>query len=418
MIIVSLFIVSMLTLLVRHLIRHRSFDGGALLLTIWSTSSLFSLYYFLANQSNYHSLSFLPFIYLLVILLISFHPILSYRSDNIKSVIGPTQFIYYLSLFSICTSIIPIVENLIQLLSVGINKQSIVDVYNLKREEDVVDWFSWIGRKTNALNNLFSYIHPILFFYWLSKNKATKKLSLYLLIPITNGLIYAILISARVTLVTMAIYYFFLYILFKNSIVEELKKRIKLYGLVGGGVLLSLILVISIVRFKSMDASDMKILDWISLYGGEGTLNFNQDMWTTKAFMNGDNNFSLFKSLLGIDTFTDILDRRAYWEPRTGIRGHVFYTFIGDIYGDLGPMLCLLLFLVISWIIRKELIKGNKVPFHSIILLSTWYSICATGFTFYAFKTTWGSLILILHIVLYTIMKYLTMKSVKRRSNG
>src|SRR5690606_3652416 len=171
-----------------------------------------SLYYFLANQSNYHSLSFLPFIYLLVILLISFHPILSYRSDNIKSVIGPTQFIYYLSLFSICTSIIPIVENLIQLLSVGINKQSIVDVYNLKREEDVVDWFSWIGRKTNALNNLFSYIHPILFFYWLSKNKATKKLSLYLLIPITNGLIYAILISARVTLVTMAIYYFFLYI--------------------------------------------------------------------------------------------------------------------------------------------------------------------------------------------------------------
>lgn len=55
----------------------------------------------------------------------------------------------------------------------------------------------------------------------------------------------------------------------------------------------------------SEGAQTVSMLGWISLYAGEGTLNFNQNMWHTQAFTEGDNCFAFIKYILGMDTFTD-----------------------------------------------------------------------------------------------------------------
>lgn len=58
--------------------------------------------------------------------------------------------------------------------------------------------------------------------------------------------------------------------------------------------------------------------------------------------MQGDNSFALFKNLLGMDTITDLEERREYYELHLGIPNRIFYSFIGDFFFDLGKYLTLI----------------------------------------------------------------------------
>lgn len=109
-------------------------------------------------------------------------------------------------------------------------------------------------------------------------------------------------------------------------------------------------------------------------------------MWYTNAFTEGDNCFSFFKNLFGLDTFIDYLERREYWGPRTGVDPVRFYTFIGDIYSDLSYFVIPLLLLIVYYL-RRMVVNKNVVSLFKVYLLYSWGYICVTGITCYTLKT-------------------------------
>src|SRR5690606_34663862 len=166
-------------------------------------------------------------------------------------------------------------------------------------------------------------------------------------------------------------YILFIFILFKElSDKGTVRKLVVIGGSIIGGIGL-LVIAITIYRYDSTFGqninTDTSIFDWISLYIGEGMLNFNDQMWNIARTMKGDNSFSLFKDFIGMDTFTDNLQRRAYWSQRTGISSNIFYTHIGDFFGDFGMLGAIVIISIIVLIFLKHTKFKTNIQLHQII---------------------------------------------------
>lgn len=128
-------------------------------------------------------------------------------------------------------------------------------------------------------------------------------------------------------------------------------------------------------------------------------------MWYTKAYMAGDNCFSFFKNIFGLDTFTDLLERRAYWEIRTGVQGNLFYTFIGDIFSDIGYFVMPFL-MFISLYIRKQVRNKASIRILPLYMFSIWATVCIGGFTCYIFKSVSGTIDILFSLFIIFILNY------------
>lgn len=208
-----------------------------------------------------------------------------------------------------------------------------------------------------------------------------------------NPVLYTLSLSGRSAVVFTSLNAIFTYLMFRNYIKNRnYIKRIKAIAI---GIFSIFILLFSIMTFArysmSEGAQTVSMLGWISLYAGEGMLNFNQNMWHTQAFTEGDNCFAFIKYILGMDTFTDFLERRDYWGPKMGISPSRFYTFVGDMYSDLGYFIIPFL-LTLSFILKKAIYKKHVIASNKLYILYVWGMLCVTGFTFFTYKTFTNSL--------------------------
>ncbi len=289
---------------------------------------------------------------------------------------------------------LPFLENLVHIISTygATNTDSLADVYSDKMSGDFdrskyIDWFSFVGRIGNSINLKFQYCSLFLFFLYLCIPGKKKLYTFLLLLSVTNPVLYQLGMSGRSTLVFTFLRAVLLFLIFRSFLDGKLKRMIIKYGLItlAAGVLL--LSIITLARYRTnAGANSISLMAWVSLYIGEGSLNFNNNMWYTNALTEGDNCFSFFKSLLGIETFTDYLERRAYWGPRTGVDPVRFYTFVGDIYSDFSYFVLPLL-LFIGVFLRKMVIHKNAVTLFKVYLLYSWGYICVTGITCYTLKT-------------------------------
>lgn len=361
---------------------------------IWAVSSLFSiLFYYESNK--YLNITLFPYLFLLLCFFISILPFYYFDDNRLKKITIGNSLFFKMTVWGLAIiSFLPFCENMIHLVSSFSldNSSALADVYEDKMSGDfdkdkLVTWFSSIGKFFNSINLKFSYASLFILFMYLTNKKINKYILIGLIMACANPVLYSLGLSARSGIVFTSLNAVFYFLLFRNLISAKIKSNIRIVGL----VLLSIagfgFIIMTMARYMSNDSHQtVSFLGWISLYLGEGTLNFNELMWNTGAYTMGDNSFSFFKSVLGFDTFTDLFERRSFWSVRTGIPGSIFYTFIGDIFSDIG-FWTVAFCSIISFILMKKIKNKDSVSILALFAFSIWGILCIGGFTCYIFKT-------------------------------
>lgn len=376
------------------IIYKREYGKFIYIIFIWTLSSIASIIYYLAVPDNYTEIKIIPYIFLVLCLLISFYPFYT-RDDSIKQIFIGNERLFNKMIIAIgIISILPFCENLIHIISTygATNTDTIADIYEDKMSGDFnrsqfINWFSLPGRICNSINLKFQYCSLFLLFTYLCLSKKKKLCVILLSLCALNPILYQLGVSGRSTLVFTFLRAVLLFLIFRYFLSANIKRSVIKYGTIILASNLLLLSVITLSRYNNnAGANSISLLAWISLYIGEGSLNFNNNMWYANVLTEGDNCFAFFKSILGFDTFVDYLERRAYWGPRTGVDPVRFYTYVGDIFSDIS-FLVLPLLILIGYYFRNKIASKARVSLFKMYLYYTWGYICISGITCYTLKT-------------------------------
>lgn len=370
------------------------FNVGVYTLALWMVSSIISIYYSTTGIYKWnHAITLAPFIYLYLTIVIYILPILKFRNERIKYIWTEDRFIYKVAIILSLIAFLPFVENLIQAFKVatGLSGNAVVELIQSRYDDDSYDQFyylSTIGRKLNWLNNAFVMLSMCIFFYLFTKKKRNKIVLIGLSFSIATVFLQAFNLSARFQIVKNLFVLIFFYLLFKDLMEYRIRKKLTKSLIVGFSTIFVAVTAISIFRFVGMTEtrSDISysIFDWLSLYFSEGFLNFNGDMWYVDNFCYGKNTAYIFRYLFGL---SDVMFHRDYFELEriTHIRMNVFYTMIGDIYSDFGPIGTIFIVCLVSWLFCNICKIKEKVALSKIIMLSLIAKVSLIGFTYYTF---------------------------------
>jgi len=384
--------------------KFKKITPGFYILLVLIVSGLGSFFLLGFWIDHYPKLTGSPFLYLIAVLLLMIIPVYNFdkKVEGLKTISQVSKINHYAVKFFIVISIIPFIENFYHLLTGSVfNAANVVDIYESKQDTNIVDWLDPVSRKLNTILQLF-FIYIVHLFFYCLKQRRTRD-AMLLSVAILNNFTMAMNTSSRAFMmgqVFIFIYVFIVYRSFLSRKILELSKKIFFAFLLVFTIFFS---YITISRFENTVKSDISVFQYVSLYAGEGVINFNNELWYTKSNTNGDTNFSLFKKVIGLKTFENLLERRDYWETRTKIRTHIFYTGFGDVFFDLGPIGCFVFFLVLSLMLRKFL-KKQRLSFEDVFLFSFCAYFLIYGVTCNPFKTYWGNVVLVTNFLLYFIL--------------
>lgn len=355
---------------------------------IWMVSSVFSFIFSIYFKPR--NISFQPIMFFDLCFLLCLFSLTDFKYNNVRirkcSVENFYRFMYILGVISI----LPLFENGVYVVQSYFNhsSDSVIDMYNTKMDVDtdaksLITWLSFPGRIFNAIVNKFTQLSYILFFIILERKRLKLRQLIICLLPILNTLMYAMARSGRGAVSFTLLYMVFLFLLFKDFIEEELRNKLKVVFIAVFGFFICVVIMLTIIRYTN-SMTDKTMLLSVSLYLGEGQLRFFDEMWNIHVNTAGDNSFSFFKYIFGGDTFVNNLDRREFWNiNKTGVDPRYFYTFIGDIYSDLGKY-SIILYGILFVIIRRCLKKTISVC--TLYMLCVFCYILINGFTMYPFK--------------------------------
>lgn len=383
--------------------------GGALLLVYAFTSSTSIYYYNNSNISQVSSISFVPFLYLYICTLICIFPFLKY-SDKIDSVKLDESCTPIINTFLLVCSPI-IFEALFEMLYISLSTSSSALGRIYESEADVVgDKLSFIGRKTMAVVRWFSDLWVIFFFYTVRDFKRNKIQVITSLLAFLCIVLEGYSSGSRVAIVRPMMSFFIGYLLFSPFLLNRIKLIIKNTALAVGTVFILFLILITVSRFNDL-TGDSDILTWLSLYTGEGCIRFSQYAYDLTETSNGDNCFSLFKNVLGLDTFTDLGERRDYYEMKLGIPTIIFYTFIGDWYIDLGfwgtICLCIIVSMCLSRLL-KNIVKKSILTLVDLLIISVFALMFMFGFMYFSIKNYYMQLFLAYSFLLLYVFRFIS----------
>ncbi len=372
--------------------KYKTINISITCLSLYFIAALTSIYYFYNANYDYRHIVIAPIIFALFCTLILFVPIIKY--DNIHNKIlannnGVDKYIYYITCFLAVLSIEPLLENIIHLPFVIRNQNILADVYDSRvgNNNNDFEYLSWIGRKLFWINFLLKDLFPIFLFYYIAKTKhLNNKILIGLVFGILNPVIHGFALGGRSVTISTTFYMIFVYILLRQYISANRKKyidKIILYFII---CIISIITTITIVRFTSKENS-IDIWTWVSLYSGEGILNFSNDLWPiTDTQSNGDNTFLFIRHILGLTDNTDIESLRAS-RNAFNVRTNVFYTYLGAIYFDFSRIGTIIYVILFSYIFCKiSKIKRGIVRLSQIIYLSIWGKFVILSFMFHTYS--------------------------------
>lgn len=386
-------------------LKYKSVNVVVVCLGLYFISSLTSIYYY--NNAFYsYKLRLVPFLYVFGCLLITMLPVFKYENAANKQLYTNKeirQVVVYCMLFFSLLSIEPFLENLLHLPSVLHNQSNLADIYNIRAEGDTNknEYLSFFGRKFFYINFLLRDLVPIVLFYYIATwERLDKRLLLGLSVAILNPILHGFALGGRSTIVNSAFYLIFVYFLFRPYISKlrcKILDRLLICSVAGVGAAIALI---TIIRFNS-DEHNIDIWTWVSLYTGEGVLNFCSDLWPVEKTSNGDSTFLFVRYILGLTNKYDIESVRATRDI-LGVRTNVFYTYLGTIYYDFNKTGTVVFICIFSWLLCcLTKIRNSVVRLSELIYLSILGKIIMIGVMFYPY-TLWGDQLSLFFVLMFT----------------
>lgn len=419
----GLYVIAWIVIAIIFFARTKSFGFGGILLTTYFVSALGSLIYYFGIGgflSEGQDISWEPLLYLFLCLNVCMLPIYRHSKDlaQVKYVSNKSGDTF-LRLFILFLSPL-IIEVTVELFlfAVTTNTSGLGAIY----EDDsfaLASQLSSIGSISDAICSRFCFIWPILFFHFFCSE---KKLSFYSIVPLLaflSRILYAYAAASRVGLVREVLYFLIIFLLFAFSLSNRQRKKILKGAFVVFGVIVVFLAVISVSRYQTAATKTIDFGTWLALYLGEGPIKFCQYLWDVDVTMQGDNIFSLVKKILGMNPITDAAERREYWLTVSGIPNHIFYTWIGDIYFDIGRIgtvfFVICFFFLSEWYI-KRIIKRKYLDFGStliigLLLLNLTFGIMYMPFKLYRIQIR--ILWCIILVLMYQISTYSKKKKIK-----
>lgn len=325
-----------------YYVKRKSFDTYFVLLAAYAITAILCLCNVIKNPALYSDIHLFPFFYLYICLLIFLSPYKGLKLGKQVQVINSfpikvLTWIYILSGFIAIYYTLPDATDLIRSGEWGMLRR------RLYSDQDIILYHSLTEK---LAKNIHSYLEPfgiVMCFYYLTLE---KKNTFIIICAFTSYLGYAFLsstlVASRGMVVNFMLQLALLFVLFKDSIANRVKRKLGFASLLLCIPLIMYLFAVSISRFGETDAASSTLG-----YLGHSMLNFNQGVMSTMHdYANGKYFFEYFINLLGGDSTID-LKALGY----TGGTG--FYTFIGDFYIDWGPIGTVFFAILVSAFLRS-----------------------------------------------------------------
>ena len=359
--------------LYRHWSITRKTDVGFVLLLIYAFIAVFCAANYFRVPKMFPGLSLWPFLYLFIVLMLFMRPFLTYSSVIIGKVdFGNGKLLKRFSQLYVFLGIITVYY--------GYN-----DIYTTLF---LSDWKDVIGEsfqegghelyrnQVERLSKIFcgytSFLALIASFYYMSSSQRKYLLSSCLLFLFLFTILYTGIVNgSRGVFVGVIFQVLVGYALFKDHIVPKVKKILGLSGIIAISLIISILAALTITRFSKVnwDADYDDPISSAFSYLGQSMLVFNDGIADSiQKYMWGDfmfgTNAGLYKN--GLDA---VLGTHC---------DSLFFTFVGCLYLDFGPIFTLFLALLIPQLICKS-IEKKKVKISSLFLYVYFATFIASG---------------------------------------
>ena len=339
------FIAYLTTFLVVYKIRGNSL--GIYLLLLYTICSLSSILYVTNPLYKGFTLeadmSWQPFVYLYLCLMILLWPSFNIRADNIDISLSNMQikridYIVNIVIFMQLVCFVLLLPDILRVLKSsdlaasrelvygGADESPITLLYNNK----ITKYFDLI------VIGLKPYILLLGFYVAFINKNLRKKGHFFFWLTLTYSVMRSLVIVSRGEIVFLLLYLFFIILLFKKSINPQIYKKLVLFSAVAVGFFIPFFWAISVSRFDDLASF------FLFRYAGESMCNFNGNLFDQ---LKGTIDFNIYFPLFAIGqnyAFSNTLEKWDLIMKQSGVSGQYFYTIIGGFlfcFGKVGTIL-------------------------------------------------------------------------------
>lgn len=388
--------------------RTKTFQMGSFVLLFYSLLSVGSIWLYNINSAwRFEPITVFPLLYLYVVLMIAFYPLLKFSNEKINNIRMPDDKImgaisYVTIIVYLCYFLQTILSNFT--LSSLFNPENLARIYEVKSDNVGID-----DGKINifgVLKNVFESILWILFMYnWIQKKKLlTIGVFMAIIISVFNSLAW----GARGPLVFIIMQVPFVYFVFSPLMSQEMRR--KYLATVVGFVILIFVGGVALTLGRFEDTTNFTIADIVLYYASSNFIMFDNYVLDAGGCRYGDRVFPLLRVLLGLDTAGDFKTRRFLY-PNLKIDDSQFMFFVGEFVIDFGPIFAFLIISFAAYYFYKKT-AVHKYDFGTILILSLAYNIVVIGFTLFPYSEIGGNLSIIYIIFWVFVFKYFTSKKI------
>jgi oligosaccharide repeat unit polymerase len=403
------------TLLI-YQIRHKRITIGTVVLSLYAFIAIVAIYLFNSPITglDLKNITIFPFIYLYVILMIMFSPILKFSDKNIRHIIPPNQLLMKtLSVITITLSVLFFIINFEK-----------INIFHFFRFDDFFSTAYVDSHEQLDTHNSYN-IEGLLKVLRETLMKIVFILFAYNLVYANNrfiniGLVFSLLYSVLYSsmgggrgFMMFLFDVFFVYIIFRNFINEKLKKKLSRTLMVLFASITLALLSITFGRTVAAGYSQTETINSVKNYFGQPFLVFNNYCMDAGGTREGDKILPLLKKTLGMQTSDNYVSLRSAHESLK-INDGWFYTFVGDFTVDFGPFWAFIILAMVSFLFSKAIIVKDSCDFSQIYLIFLLYSICTHGYSLYPYGYVAGNIELLLLLAIYFLIKHVEFKNVNK----
>ena len=242
--------------LIVYFSKYKRLDIYSFILLLYGLTSILCANYYISNVNKY-DLTFFPFIYLFVVLLIFIKPFKGLTFDIAKVHIADTKLIKALVGIYILSGAITIIYGLPKTMMIFVDGDFAALRNTLYVDSDsIVLYENNIERVAKNINSYLSTFGIIISFYQLTKTKIPVLYTVILFFSwVAPGFLASTLVASRGMIVFLLIKVAIAYLFFKGAIPVKRKRILMIAGLVIIGSLILYTMIVSESRFGD-DAND------------------------------------------------------------------------------------------------------------------------------------------------------------------
>lgn len=359
----------------------KALNTGVMLLGLWAISSLGAILYEPVNFIGHnHKITLVPYIYLFIMNIIMFYPILNFRDELTKAIKVNIKIYKYLCLLVSIICILPFFENLIYAFS-HISQSGIEQLQQLMndRYEDSKIVLAYLSRPAVICTRLLSFIGInvtsilLVLFPLVLPIRKHKWLFIGVIMANMNFMLQGFNTFARFIIFIHLVILMFASILVYRYYLIELRKKFIRYStcIIGGIVFIFATITFSrMANWEEQRNNSISIYAYVGQYMSEAMGNFNANMWPVKKHTEmGRFKYAILKSL-----FRKKIDRdRSEESFYLGYYSGAFFTAVGDYYRAYGAYTTAII-IIISSILFTRLLKQHKTISITTIMLLIFYA--------------------------------------------